>query len=124
MPHYDGPYTIIDIDEDHSMVTLDLPNSPNIFPVFHTSQVLPYIESDTSLFPSWCFEEPPPIITPEGNEEFFVNKILDACQCGRGYQYLVRWTGYGAEHNEWLPGSELENCKALDHWLASQVGSP
>jgi len=36
MPHYDGPYTIIDVDEDHSTVTLNLLNSPNIFPVFHT----------------------------------------------------------------------------------------
>jgi len=75
---YNGPYTIIDVDEDHSMVTLNLPNSPNIFPIFHTSQVLPYIESNMSLFPSHHFEEPPPIITPEGNEEFFVDKILDA----------------------------------------------
>jgi len=124
MPHYDGPYTIIDIDKDHSTVTLDLPNSPNIFPVFHTSEVLPYIESDTSLFPSHHLEEPPPIITLDGHEEYFINKILDACRQGRGYQYLVCWSGYGSEHDEWLLGSELQDCKALDCWLALRVGSP
>ena len=124
MPRYDGPYMIIDIDKDHSTVTLDLLNSPNIFPVFHTSEVLPYTESDTSLFPSRHLEEPPPIITPDGHEEYFIDKILDALSVGRGYQYLIRWSGYGMEHDEWLPGSELQDCEALDHWLASQVGSP
>ena len=44
MPHHDGPYTIVDTDEQHSTVTLDLPNSTNIFPTFHMSQVIPYIE--------------------------------------------------------------------------------
>ena len=63
MPCYDGPYTIINTDEQHSTVTLDLPNSTNIYPTFHTSQVVPYIESDTEQFPSRRFEEPEPIIT-------------------------------------------------------------
>ena len=30
MPQYDGPYTIVDLNEEQSTVTLDLPNSPNI----------------------------------------------------------------------------------------------
>jgi len=58
MPHYDGPYTIVNMEKDHSMVTLDLPNSPNIYPIFPTSEVLPLMESNTSLFPSCKFLEP------------------------------------------------------------------
>jgi len=77
MPRYDGPYTIINTDEKHSTVTIELLNTPNIFPTFHTSEVLHFIENDTTLFPSCKFEEPPPILTPEGNEEFFIDKILD-----------------------------------------------
>ena len=68
MPCYDGPYTVIDIDEQHSTVTLDLPNSANIFPTFHTSQIIPYIESDTEKIPSHHFEEPQLIITEDGVE--------------------------------------------------------
>ena len=78
MPHFDGPYTVIDVNEDHSTVTLNLPNSPNIFPVFHMSEVLPYSESDISLFPSCRMEEPPPITTPDDNTEYFIDKILNA----------------------------------------------
>ena len=120
MPCYDGPYTIVDTDENHSTVTLELPNTPNIFPTFHTSEVLPYIENDPTLFPSRKFEEPPPILTPEGQEEFFIDRILDQHHCGRGYQYLVRWHGYGHEHDRWLPQTELQDCAALDEWLASR----
>jgi len=78
MLHYDGPYTITDVDEEHSTVMLDLPNSPNICPTFHTSEVLPYIESDISLFPSHRFEEPKPIVTDVGDEEYYIECILDA----------------------------------------------
>jgi len=124
MLHFDGPYMVIDVNKDHSTVTLDLPNSPNIFPVFHTLEVLPYSESDISLFPSCRMEEPPPITTPDGNDKYFIDKILDARRHGCGYQYLVHWSSYGAEHDKWLPGSELQDCKVLDHWLASRVGSP
>ena len=124
MPRFDGAYRIIDVDEAHSTVTLNLPNSPNIFPTFHTSQVIPYIESNTEKFPSCHFEEPTPIITEDSHEEQYIDRILDARRRGRGYQYLVRWWGFGHEHDEWLPGSELEDCKALDIWLASRNGSP
>ena len=124
MPCYDSPYTIIDIDEVHSTITLNLPNSPNIFPVSHTSEVLPYTESDTMLFPSHHLKEPAPIITDDRHEEYFIDKILDVRQRAHGYQYLVCWSGCGAEHDEWLPGSELQECEALDHWLSSQVGLP
>ena len=49
MPSYDGPYTIIDTNEQHSIVNLNLLNSLNIYPTFHTSQVIPYIESDRKV---------------------------------------------------------------------------
>ena len=52
MPQYDGPYTIINIDKEDSTVTLDLPNLPNIFPTFYTSEVIPYVENDATLFPN------------------------------------------------------------------------
>ena len=72
MPCYDRPYTIINTNEKHSTVTIELPNTPNIFPTFHTSEVLPFIKCNTNLFPSHKFNEPPPVLTPEGNKEFFL----------------------------------------------------
>jgi hypothetical protein len=51
MPRFDGPYTIIDTDEMDSTVTLDLPNLPNIFPTFHTSEVVPVRRKRCGLVP-------------------------------------------------------------------------
>ena len=118
MPQYDGPYTIIDINEDDSTVTLDLPNSPNIFPTFHTSEVVPYVENDTTLFPNCEFSKPPVVTMEDGSEEYFICNIIDERCCGRGYCYLVRWIGYGAEENRWLKGAKLKDTEALDIWLA------
>jgi hypothetical protein len=42
---------------------------------------------------------------------------VDSRKRGHGRQYLVRWLGYGPEHDEWLPARELEECEALDRWL-------
>ena len=112
MPQHDGLYTILNVNEDHFTVTLDLPNSPNICLTFHTSEILPYIESDTTLFPSCRFEvELNPIVTDDSDEKYFVEHILNAQRCGCGHQYLVCWWGYGQEHDKWLPGSELQTVK-------------
>jgi len=120
MPQYDGPYTIINIDEDDSTVTLDLPNSPNIFPTFHTSEVAPYVENDAILFPNREFSRPPADTMEDGSEEYFIRDIIDEHRCGCGYHYLVQWVSYGAEDNHWLKGADLKDTEALDIWLAKR----
>lgn len=110
------------MDEDHLTVTLDLPNWPNIHPVFHTSEILPFIELDTLLFPSCQLPELDPILMADG-KEYCIDKILDARCHGHGYQYSVCWQGYGAKHDKWLLGLELQDCQALNDWLPSQGGS-
>ena len=77
MPCFDGPYTIIDVDETDSTVTLDLPNLPNVFPTFHTSEVVPFVENDPMLFPGREFSKPPPVMMEDGTEEYFVCNIID-----------------------------------------------
>ena len=76
MLQYDGPYTTIDEDNEHSTIMLDLPNAPNIFLIFQTSAVLPYLESDTELFPSCKYEELLPIETEDGTG-YYIEWILD-----------------------------------------------
>jgi len=119
MPRFDGPYTITKVDHTHSTVTLDFPNCPNVFPTFHMSQIIPFIENDATLFRSRQLSKPPPIIIDE-EEEYFIDKIIDERKFRRGMQYLVRWSGYGPEDDRWLPTSALKDCEALDIWLARQ----
>jgi len=118
MPRFDGPYTIININEEDSTVTLDLPNSLNIVPTFHTKYIIPYVENDPSLFPGRKFSKPAPVIMEDGTEEYLVRDIIDEKRCGHGCRYLVRWVGYGPEEDRWLSGTDLKDTEALDVWLA------
>jgi hypothetical protein len=52
IPHFDGPYNIVNSMPEFSVYTLDLPNSLNVFPTFHTSQLKCFTENDASLFSS------------------------------------------------------------------------
>ena len=58
------------------MVTLDLANLPNIFPVFHSSEVKPFTENNNVLFPSHALIPPQPV-TINAQQEFFIDKIID-----------------------------------------------
>ena len=76
---------------------LELPEAMKIHPVVNVSQVKKYHSS---------LQRPPPIEI-DGEEEYEVEDILDHRISGRGYQYLVSWTGYDASKNQWLPEQEL-----------------
>ena len=120
MPRFDGPYTVTDINPNHSTITLNLPNSPNIFPTFHTSMVILYIKNDPTLFPNCEFSQPPVLTMEDSSAEYLIHDIVDERRCGNGFHYLTRWTGYGPEEDCWLSGSELKDMEALDIWLAKR----
>jgi hypothetical protein len=123
-PHFDGPYTITKTHPDLSTYTIDMPNLPKVFPTFHASQLKRFIENDPSLFPSREHPWPKGIVTTEGIEEYSIDRIVDARRQGRGWSFLVRWTGYGPEEDRWLPGAELDDCEALDQWIGSGGAGP
>ena len=124
MPRFDGPFRILETNKSKSTVKLELPPHSKTYPVFHTSLVLPYKENDRSLFSSREFPAPKPIINETGDNEYFVQDIIDERRSGRGFKYLVRWVGYGEEENRWLPRKELEDTEALDTWLAQRRLEP
>lgn len=123
-PRWDGPYTVLDTHPECSMYTIDMPNQPNVFHMFHSGELKPHVENDPVLFPGREYEQPGPVVTSEGLEEFEIDQIIDAKRHGRGWRYLVRWVGYGPDHDRWLPGAELAECEALDDWFTSGGDGP
>jgi hypothetical protein len=75
-----------------------------------------YIPNDPLLFPDREPAHPCPIVTEDGTEEWYIDKIVDARRRGRGVQYLVRYEGYSKEHDKWRPGSEMADTDALNRW--------
>lgn len=115
MPQYDGPFEIIDTFPHASMVTLNIPHS-NVFPTFHTSLLKPFVRNDVAKFPLGTLESPRAVIV-DGEEEYFVDKIVDDRMVGKRKQYLVKWVNEGPQNNRWIAAEDLEENEALDVYL-------
>ena len=57
--------------------------------------------------------EPPQPVEVEGEAHYEVEALLKHRKRRRGRQYLVRWTGYGPEHDEWVHEGELGHAKNM-----------
>jgi hypothetical protein len=113
-PRWDGLYRITDTNSAVSSYTLDILS--NAYPVFHASELKAHHQNDAILFPNREFAQPGPILTANGLREHVVEEIVDSHRRGRGWQFLVRWLGYGREHDEWLAAAQVQDCEALNLW--------
>ena len=55
----------------------------------------------------------------DGDLEYEVESILSHRFVGHNkLEYLVKWLGYGVEHNTWEPSANCANCPQLvsDYW--------
>ena len=52
----------------------------------------------------------PAVLTPDGEEEYEVERILVSRMMRRKLEYYVTWKGYGAEENSWEPKTHLANA--------------
>src|SRR6266511_3656480 len=53
---------------------------------------------------------PPPPELVEGEEEYFIKEVLNSRLFHQKIQYLVKWEGYGVEHNTWEYLDHLNNA--------------
>jgi hypothetical protein len=75
-----------------------------IYPVFHIS----LLELVNLNIPQGPASE----IYPDSQElEDEVEKILDIRKIRKRLQWLVKWLGYGNEHNIWEPKQNLTHCE-------------
>ena len=122
-PRRDGPYRVVAAFPGTSTYRLEIPNAPpNFCHTFHVSQLKRYVPNDRALFPGRDFPRDGPVLLENGREEHVIERILDERRRGKGWQYLVRWKGYGPGDDEWLPRREIEETIALDEWLRGRGG--
>jgi hypothetical protein len=96
-----------------------LPRTLRVHPVFHVSLLKAYREDPINPSPP---SPPEPLVNDEGQEEYFVQELLQhrVRKIGRRsrLEFLVRWTGYGPDADEWLPLAEVEETEAYDRYEA------
>jgi len=82
---------------------LDLPPMWKIHPVFHTTLLTPYKETEAH---GPNFLEPLPDII-EGEPEWEVEKILAERRYRNKRQYLIRWKNYSPAHDLWTNENDI-----------------
>ena len=117
-------YGITKAFPESSSYVLDMQNAPHKCTSYHMSELKQHVSNDNTLFPSQALPEPGPILTEDDLQEHHIKSILDSKHQGHGWKYLVRWTGYGSEHDEWLSGKFLKDNKALNVWLENSGNGP
>jgi hypothetical protein len=97
-PRHHGPFKITRIISPVA-VQLKLLTQWSIHPVFHTSLITPYTETQAH---GPNFTRPPPDLI-EGEEEYKVEQIHSHWTWGRckTLQYLIKWKGYPESDNTW-----------------------
>ena len=75
-----------------------------LHPVFNIVKLTP--APDDPIMGCKTEDYPPPIVI-DGEVEWEVEEILDSRWHWRRFQYLIKWKGYGCEHNSWESASEV-----------------
>ena len=112
LPLWLGPFRITEQVNPMAYRLELLDSMRSIYPVFHTSVLWKY-----RIGPG-LIRTPPPVEL-DGELEYEVKPILDkrmAKFCSkhkRVPQYLIKWKGYGHEHDTWEPLSNLAHCHEI-----------
>ncbi|VDC05418.1 unnamed protein product [Peniophora sp. CBMAI 1063] len=103
-----GPFTVKERIGEH-VYRLELPPSYKLHDTFHYEKLSLCTETDQY----GRYPEPEPLEV-DGELEYEVDKILDS-KIDRRYKdkliYLVRWKGYGQEHDSWEPLANVANAR-------------
>ena len=67
-------------------------------------------------------QPPPPPVEIDGEQEWFVEEILDSRIHRRQLQYLVKWTGY--DEPEWEPAENMNELEAVTRFHEAHPDKP
>ncbi|KAF8676141.1 hypothetical protein RHS04_06583 [Rhizoctonia solani] len=102
-----GPFKITKKISDRAY-RLELPPSMRIHDVFYVG-LLSKVKRDKRR----NFENQPPPVTVDGEEEYKVKGITDMEERNGKWFFRVKWKGYGSEENTWEPRENLKNAEKI-----------
>jgi hypothetical protein len=105
---YFGPFLIVAAVGTRAF-RLVLPETVNIHPVFHVSQLKPFVSSSSPV----TVTSPPPVYADKSGSIYEVETILAKKRVGKTWKYLVKWTGYDDSENTWEPLAHVQHLTDL-----------
>jgi transposase InsO family protein len=110
-----GPFAVMSTGPHPDTYKLELPTQLGaLYPVFHTGILKPWKEPGGVRY-RVSHDAPDPVVV-DGEEKYFVDKIIDARMRYRRPMYLVQWVGYPVEEATWEPLENVEHTTALADW--------
>jgi hypothetical protein len=113
LPKWLGPFKVTEVINQVAY-RLELPASLRLHNVFHVSLLKLHRSG-----PASSITPPPPPEIVEGEFEYEVESILShRFLRNNKTEFLVKWIGYGPEHNTWEPEANCANCPQVvsDYW--------
>jgi hypothetical protein len=119
LPRFIGPFKVLKLvgsSAKQVAVELELPTSMSrVHPVFHVALLKPYLQSRERALKRMA---PAPVDWLDDEPLYRVEALVNHRdrRFGKGKprrEYLVKWEGYGTEHNTWEPRSHLLTCDDL-----------
>jgi len=92
-----------------------------LHPVFNVVKLTPALEDP--ITGRRAEDHPLPIVI-DGEAEWEVEEILDSHWHRRRFQYLIKWKGYGREHNSWESTSEVSATELTAEFHCKHLGAP
>jgi len=92
-----------------------------LHPVFNVVKLTP---APDDLITGRNTEDHPPPVVIDGEPEWKVEEILDSHWHRRRFQYLIKWKGYGREHNSWESASKVSVPELTVEFHRENPGAP
>ncbi|CEL52804.1 hypothetical protein RSOLAG1IB_11149 [Rhizoctonia solani AG-1 IB] len=99
-----GPFKIIETISDWAY-RLELLGTMKVHDVFYVGLLSKVKQNKLQ-----AWENRPPPITVDGEEEYKVEGIMDSRESKGKWEYLIKWKGYGPEESTWEPKANLKNA--------------
>ncbi|CCO34838.1 Retrotransposable element Tf2 155 kDa protein type 1 [Rhizoctonia solani AG-1 IB] len=99
-----GPFKVTEKISDHAY-RLELPKTMRVHDVFYVGLLSKVKRNELQ-----AWENRPPPITVDGEEEYEVEGIMDSRETKGKWEYLIKWKGYGPEESTWEPKANLKNA--------------
>src|SRR5215471_21786627 len=92
-----------------------------LHPVFNVVKLTPAPED---LFPGRKLPPSPPLVIVEGEEEWEVEEILDSQLMRQKLKFLVKWKGFGHEHNSWEDADDVHAPELVQEFYKQHPSAP
>jgi hypothetical protein len=96
-----GPFKVTEKISNRAY-RLELPKTMRVHDIFYMGLLSKVKHNEFQAWENW-----PPPITVDGEEEYEVEGIMDSRETKGKWEYLVKWKGYGLEESTWEPKANV-----------------